>query len=156
MPLASVFLMMGDIEGFVFVLLNCGETQLHKSEQQTQQYTSCFGQCSIKSCVFSMQSSMVIRASMSSRSIIRMNLQNGFEKEQQWYVLFFGKLKFASRIASFIMPSTGLSNGHVPNAIAYSVQPSAQMSTPPSTTPHTPLTPSLFMPGRGSYSSGAR
>lgn len=120
------------------------------------QYTSCFGQCSIKSCVFSMQSSMVILSSMFSRSIIRMNLQKGFEKEQQWYVLFFGKLKFASRMASFIIPSTGLSNGHVPKAMAYSVQPSAQMSTPPSTTTHTTHPHALFIPGRGSYNSGAR
>lgn len=136
-------------------LLVCDNPE-REMKNKHNQYTSCFGQCSIKSCVFSMQSSMVILSSMFSRSIIRINLQKGFEKEQQWYVLFFGKLKLASRMASFMIPSTGLSNGHVPKAMAYSVHPSAQMSTPPSTIPHIPHARPLFIPGRGSYNSGAR
>ena len=39
MRLASVFLMMGDIEGGVFVLLNCGETQLFIGNTRTAPFS---------------------------------------------------------------------------------------------------------------------
>ena len=39
MRLASVFLMMGDIEGGVFVLLNCGETQLFVGNTRTAPFS---------------------------------------------------------------------------------------------------------------------
>ena len=85
---------------------------------ETEKKDSGWGQRSKRSSAFSIQSSIVIRSSIFTRSMNRINLQKGFENVQHRKVLSFGKVTFPSKIANFMIPSTGLSNGHVPKAIA--------------------------------------